>query len=150
GQGAALGAEHVGRPERMRKARKLGRLVQKLDANQATALRQLELGQAAPMIERDVRRCLRCVRPRLERFRVGADGEYEARTEGVGGAQQIDEIDGLGDALDADGEITARGRKGRFHAPIFATGSTGSKERVSNQWNVLSPRFWIFWPTLGP
>ena len=62
------------------------------------------------MIERaDASRPSRCRERISMRVAVGADGEHEARAEGMGRAQQIAEIDGLGDALDADGEIAARG-----------------------------------------
>jgi hypothetical protein len=47
------------------------------------------------------------VRLRLECPLIGADGKDEVRPEGVGRAQEIAEVDGLGDAFDADGEITA-------------------------------------------
>ena len=59
------------------------------------------------MIERHMGRGLRGVGLGVEDAVVGADGEHEARPERMGRAQQIAEIDGLGDALDADGEIAA-------------------------------------------
>jgi hypothetical protein len=43
---------------------------------------------------------------------AGADGEAEARAEGMGGAQQGAEIGGFRDALGADAEIAAGPGKG--------------------------------------
>ena len=63
------------------------------------------------MIERDVGRGLGGVALHMQRDLVGTDGEHETRPEGMGRAQQIAEIDGLGDALDTDGEIAAANRK---------------------------------------
>jgi hypothetical protein len=63
------------------------------------------------MINGKMRPGLRRVVADLDGGLVRAQGEHEARAEGVRRAQQIAEIDGLGDALDADGEIAARGGK---------------------------------------
>ena len=57
-QSAALGAEHIGRPERVGEARQVGSLIEDLDADQAAALGQPELGEASPMVEREVGRGL--------------------------------------------------------------------------------------------
>jgi hypothetical protein len=46
--------------------------------------------------------------------RIGADGKHEARTEGMRRAEQIAEIDGLGDSLHANCEISAVSGQG-FH-----------------------------------
>ncbi len=59
------------------------------------------------MVHRQMGGSLGGVGLRLERPLIGADGKDEVRPEGVGRAQEIAEIDGLGDALDADGEIAA-------------------------------------------
>ena len=63
------------------------------------------------MVEREMRPGLRGIVVDLDRLLIGADCEHEARAEGMGRAQHIAEIDGLGDALDADGEIAAGGRR---------------------------------------
>ncbi|MGA7457238.1 MAG: hypothetical protein WBW51_07965 [Methyloceanibacter sp.] len=63
------------------------------------------------MIEREVRPGLRRVVTDLDRGLVGADGEDEARAEGMRRPQEIAQIDGLRDALDADGKIAAGGAK---------------------------------------
>ena len=104
---AALGAEHIGRAQRVWKTRQIVRLLQNLDPDQATAFRQSEIGEAPPMIKREMRPGLRRVVTDLDRGLVGADGEDEARAEGMRRAQKVAEIDGLRDALDADGEIAA-------------------------------------------
>jgi len=58
GQSSALGPEHIGCPQWMRKARQIGGLIEDLDPNEAAAARQLQLGQGSPMIERHVGRGL--------------------------------------------------------------------------------------------
>ena len=99
----------------MGEAREIVGLVEDFDPDQAASLGQLELFQASPVVDRQMDRGIRGVGANLEGLVVGADGEDEARAEGVRRAQQIAEIDGLGDALHADGEIAARYGERGFH-----------------------------------
>ena len=106
-----------------------------LDPDQAAAFRQFEIGEAPPMIEREGgSRPSRCRGGSRMRGLVGADGEHEARAEGMRRAQQIAEIDGLGDALDADGEIAARGAEVGFSQVLSAT-SWAERKRASQSVN---------------
>src|SRR5262245_35962583 len=60
------------------------------------------------MIMRHVISRFRCVRLEFERPRVGAKREDEPRREGMGGADEIAQIERLRYALRADAEIAAR------------------------------------------
>jgi hypothetical protein len=120
-------APRSGRTQRVGKTRKIGRLVEDLNPDQAAAPRQPELGKAPPMIKRQMGRSLRRVRAHFERLFVGGDREHETCAEGMRRSEQIAEIDGLGDAFDADGEIAARRRKQAFHVAYLPQASVGQK-----------------------
>jgi len=99
----------------MGEGRELDGIIDKLDADQPASPRQAHLLDALPMVEGEMRGGARGVGDGVHQARIGADGEHEARTEGVGRAQEIAEIDGLRSALDANGEIAASSSRLRFH-----------------------------------
>ena len=71
------------------------------------------------MVKRQMGRGLGGVRDRVHNARFGPDREHEARAKGVRRAQEIAEIDGLRDALDADGEIAAGSCRLGFHGSFM-------------------------------
>src|ERR1700694_4927270 len=79
------------------------------------------------MIEGLMRVVLGGIGPHLQSPFFGAEGKDEARPERMRRAHEIAEIDGLGDAFDADGEIAARRRKGAFHRPSLPQARQGQK-----------------------
>ena len=112
---AAFRPEHIGGLHRMGEGRELDRIVDELDANQPASPRQAHLLDVLPMVEGEIRGRARGVGDGVHDARIGADGEHEARAEGMGRAQEIAEIDGFRSALDADGEIAAGCSRLRFH-----------------------------------
>src|SRR5262249_15484410 len=90
-----FGSKHIGSLQGMRKARKIGGLVENLDANQATASGQGKLGKASPMVKRHMTLSPRGVPLQVQSAGIGADGEDEACPEGMRRAQEIAEIHGL-------------------------------------------------------
>jgi hypothetical protein len=112
---AAFRPEHIGGLHRVGEGRELDRIVDKLDADEPAPPRQAHLIDALPMVEGEVRGGPRRVGGCVHDPRIGADGEHEARAEGMGRAEQFAEIDGLRSAFDADGEIAAGGSRLRFH-----------------------------------
>jgi hypothetical protein len=83
---------------------------QQLNADQPAALRQGQVLDRLPVEVRQVLGALGGVGTRLQRLVGSADGEGEAGAEAVRGAHQVAEVQRLGDALRADGEIAARQR----------------------------------------
>ena len=113
-QGALLGAQHVGRAQRVAEARQVDRLVQQLHPDQPAPVRQRQLVDLGPVVMRQVLAALGGIGARLQRLVGGADGEGEAGAEPVRGAHQVAEVQRLRDALGADGEIAARKRRRRW------------------------------------
>ena len=105
---AAFRTKNIGRSQGVGEARKIVGVLSHLDSDQGAPFGQLELGKASPQVEGQVSRGFGGIGLHLKRPVVSTDGKNEARPEGVGRPQQIAEIHGLGDALDADGEIPAR------------------------------------------
>ena len=67
----------------MGEGREFDRVIDKLDADEPAASGQTHLVDALPMIEGEVRGGARGVGDGVHDARVGADGEHEARAEGM-------------------------------------------------------------------
>src|SRR5579875_1983666 len=94
----------------MEKARQLDRLIEELDADERTAIRQAEGGEVGKFVEWNLFRGLRGVGALAFAAPViRGDGEDEAGAEGMGGAPQAAQIHGLANSFDADAEIAAHG-----------------------------------------
>jgi hypothetical protein len=122
-------------------ARQIGRLVEKFDPDQATAFGQRQLGKAWPMVVGQMGVGLGGIGPHLQSPFVGANGKDEARPERMRRAHEIAEIDGLGDALDANGEIATRRRKGGFHGSSVPQARQGQKGLRGRGQTRFSPSF---------
>ena len=112
---AAFRPEHIRGLHRMGEGREFDRVLDKLDADEPASPRQAHLLDALPVVEGEMRGGARSVGDGVHHAGIGADGEHEARAEGMGRAQEIAEIDSLRSALDADGEIAAGFSRLRFH-----------------------------------
>lgn len=106
-QAAALRPQHIGGPQRMPEARQLYRLVQQLDADQGTALRQLQARHVRIVVDRQMARGIRCVRDaKLAFVQPGVDGEGEAGAERMGRPDKVAHVERFADALYPDCKIS--------------------------------------------
>ncbi len=107
---AALRPQDVGSRLGMMEGRQVDRILAQFDADQPAAARQHDIVDRIERIERQVARRIRGIRLlHLARLESRCHGEEEGGPEGMRRAQQVAQVHGLADALDADSEIAAHG-----------------------------------------
>jgi hypothetical protein len=132
GQYAALRTKHIGGTQWVGEVREILGLIQDFDPDQAASLGQVQLVEAAPMVDGQMSRGFRRIGSKFKRSIVGTKSEHKICPKSMRRAQQIAEIDGLGNAFHADREIAAGSREQGFHTFYLPQAWRAKKARMGN------------------
>src|SRR5262245_57643985 len=95
----------------MAKAWQLDGPIEQLHAHESAAFRQGQLADALPVVVWQMLAAFGGIRPRFQGRVAGTDREGKAGAKSVSGAHQVAEVQGLGDALRSNGEVTPGGQR---------------------------------------
>jgi hypothetical protein len=112
-ENAKFRAKDISRVKRVAETWQVGGTIDQLDTDELTMKRQNHLLGGCPMINRQMKSGLRCVRLCLESAMVRSNREEELGPERMSGTQEVAQVHGLRYPFCSDGKVSA-------HATIFS------------------------------